>query len=308
MRAALRILAVSCATALRHPHIVLTCWLVVTAVALVVVAPAVAALDRALAHHPAAGRLLDLTLDGDFARTHPEAAVRAGGACLVVGALFAWLAGGILVVVGRRRPARLRDVLAEGGRLFLVNLRVLAVTGAVLLIVHGAFDVLSRWMREDWLYDVEPGSVPLPLVHDGVLAGLEAFDWLEGLVFLVVVFVGKMALARLAVGGGRSAVVAWCVALGRALLRPVRTLTLVGVLALAWLGVGHVLGEATVRALEVKQRLWIGLAAGQLGIVWTQVVFVTALLAARTAMEDPAPPLRPPDTRTDPEASLESAS
>lgn len=308
MRAALRTFVAACATALRHPRVVLCCWVAVTAVALAVIAPAVAALDHALAHHPAAARSLDLSLDWDFARGHPEVTVRAGGACLVIGALFAWLAGGILVVVGRRRPARLRDVLAEGGGLWLANLRVLAVTGLALLVAHGGLDMLSRWMREDWLYEVEPGSVPLPLAHDGVLVGLEAFDWLRGFVFLVVVFVGKMALARLAVSGRRSAVLAWTAALGRALRRPVRTLVLVGLIAVAWLGVGHVLGEITVRVLEVKQRPWIGLAVGQLGIVWTQVVFVASLVAARAMIEDPVPAPEPSDPGSAPDAISESVS
>jgi len=280
----LRTLLFALGTALNYPRVVLTMWLMVTLPALLAVFPAVQSIDRALAHHPGARLTLDQSLDSDFARLHPEAAVGLAGGMVFVLLASAFLAGGILTRVGTGKRFSYGVFLAEGGRLFLRNLRVLAIAVIVCAAVFWGIDNLDRWVREVWLYDADPGATLLGWHTPwfSLELGLEATRWLYGFLFVLILLLTKMAMARLAALDRRSALLAWLAAAGTVLRHPLRTLWMLVLWLALWMGVAYLIGEVTVYALEIRQQPWLGLLSGQVGILWTQLALIALLLAARS--------------------------
>jgi hypothetical protein len=280
----LRTLLFALGTALNYPRVLLTMWVIVTLPALLAVFSAAQAIDRALAHHPGARLTLDQSLDSDFARLHPEAAIDLGGGVVFVLLASAFLAGGILSLVGTGRRFTYGRFLAESGRLFLRNLRVLAIAVIVSAALFWGIGVLDHYVREVWLYEADAGAT-LGDLHSpwaSLQLGLEAMRWIYGFVFVLLLLLTKMAMARLAVLDRRSALLAWLAAAGTMLRHPLRALALPILWLAVWMGVAYLIGEVTVYALEVRHEPWLALLSGQAGILWTQLALIALLLAART--------------------------
>ena len=266
-----------------------------TAVALACVYPVFAELDEALGRQPGAGYLLDQALDADFARLHPEVTVALGGGSLVVLLVFVFLSGGILSNVGTGRPFTYSSFLADGGRLFFRNLRVLLIGAVVAMALSFGVHHLDRLIRHEWLYESSAGPLDVFIWETRWLSLellLDLLSWLWGVLFLVVLFVSKMAMARLAAYDRRSATWAWLRAAGTAARHPVRTALVV----IGWAVVGVVtatgVGWLTTHFLESQMDIAAGLAVGQVGVMWTQVMLVGFLVAARgvAVPKLPAPP------------------
>ena len=282
----------SIATALTRPRVLATVWLSIFVPALFVAWPAFVAYDAALSSHPGASFTLDQALDADLLRENPGVATSMLAASVFVLLASAYLAGSILSVVGLRTArASYTQFLADGGRLFLRNLRVLALgVGAALLLGWGIAAIRALW--GSWTADFDAGAVALPFyVFDLRWGHLAEFgSYLAGLAFLLLVFASKVAMAHLAVRNRRSATVAWGVAVGRICAAPLRTVVVVGGIALCWIAGGHLVGMATVKFLEVDQNLWLGFAVAQIGMLWNAALLVATLLAARRFVADPAIP------------------
>lgn len=279
-RGFLRILLGSLSGAIGRPRLLLLGWALVTVPALFAVAPAYAALDAALSQHPGASFVADGALDADLGRLEPETGIRLHGALAF--ALLAWaiLAGGVLATADAR--ASWRDLLAACGAYALRSLRVLVIVILLALLLGWGCDWLDALVRERWA-DADPGpylSVPwfgwaeLPVA-------VEAIAWGRGFLFLLLLFLGKVALARIVCFDRGSALLAFAAAIGTLLRHPLRLSLTVSGLALVWLLGSHLIGMGTVHLLEVRHELWLGLATGQAGVLWGQVVLVAFLLAAR---------------------------
>lgn len=272
-------------TAFAYPRVLLCAWAVVTAIALVLVWPAYAALDAGLTRHPGAGFLLDLALDADFARRHPQTVVTLLGGSALMLLVWAWLAGGVIATVGVGRRFSFTELLGEGASFLLRSLRVLALGLGFALLLGLGLRALEHLLVEQVWRDADPGVIrifglePAHWLTRGFL--LEALHWLYGFLFLVLVFTSKLALARLVVDGRRSAVLAWGWAVGIAVLRPLRTGLVVGTLALVWLLGSWVLGALTAWALEQQQSLVLGLVLTQAQVFLAQAILVAFLVAAR---------------------------
>jgi hypothetical protein len=232
-------------------------------------------------------------LDEDFARLHPDARLSLVGASLFVLLAFACLAGGVLAEVGRGRRFTYGGFLVSGARLLGRNLRVLVIGAVLGLLLFWGVDLLDRWIVEHGVYEWDTGPLPVIGARGPWLSlelWLDALRWLWGFLFLVLVLAAKMAMARLAVLDRRSALLAWVAALGTVLRHPLRVVLLLGGWLVCWLGVSYLIGEITVYLIEGKRQVWLGLAMGQLAILWTQVVLVALLLAARgLALPEPYP-------------------
>ena len=277
-----RLVIGSITTALAHPRVWLTMWALVTLAALLQVLPVVAHLDGALGSHPAAGHTLDQSLDVDFARHYPTARIDLTASGIAMFLAFALLAGGVLAAVGTREKFTYAGFLGHGGRLFLRNLRVLLIGVLVSAVVFWGVERLDHWIRQDLVYDLDTGPVSfLQSPWTSLEFWLDALSWLWGFVFLCLLFVSKMAMARLAAHDQRSALLAWLRSLGSAVRHPLRISITVGLWLVLLMAGSHGFGELTVYLLEVRGELWLGLLAGQAGVLWTQILFLSFLLAAR---------------------------
>lgn len=291
MLRSLRTLLFSLGVAVGLPRILLTAWVLVTVPALVAVYPVYLEMDEALSPHPAAGLTLDLALDADFGRLHGPAVPLTGGSVFVL-LSFVFLAGGVLVAAGSGRKLRYSEFLAESARLFMRNLRVVLVGVLICMVLFWAVGWLDRLIRDEWVYGWDPGAVSLFGWRTRFLSlefALEALSWFWGFLFLCVVFVSKMAMARLAALDRRCATRAWFDALRTAIRSPIRTGVFVALWALVWMGVTYLFGEVTVYLLEVRGHLGWGLLAGQVCILWTLVVVLAAFVAAQrlALLEEP---------------------
>ncbi|MCC6672555.1 MAG: hypothetical protein IT458_15935 [Planctomycetes bacterium] len=278
---ALRILGASLASAMAHPRVLLTGYAVVTLPALAVVAPAYHAWRERLDHHPAAGLHVDQLLDTDLLRHEPATVLRLAPALIVVLVLGAYLSGGAVRTVATGAPFRYESFLVEGARMFLRSLRLLAVGLVAALLLGWGMRALDAWLVGGWLHAREPGTW-LALVP-------EALGLLHAVLFLTLVFTAKGALAHLAATERRSALAAFAVASGRLLRHPLQAGTLILGLALLWLLGSHGFGAATVYLLDVRGQVLPAFATGQLGILWTQVVILASLLAARRLVAGSGP-------------------
>lgn len=280
--------------AVRAVRVWLLAWTIVTAAAVLVVWPAWRVLDEGLSQHPGAGYHLDQALDVDLWRTRPELALSIGGALLFALLAGIYLAGGVLTTVGREdRRFRFAQLLGEGGYLFLRNLRVIAI-GLVLAVGIGwGFAQLDAWLLEDVLYATEPGAIAVRLGIADLrwIHVLEAIAWTKGLCVVGLLFASKVAMARLADGPRRSALIAWGTAIGRLLRRPFRAVGIVVLWTAIWAGGSQLIGELTAYLLEVRQELLLGALAGQVGIVLGQWVLIGLLLSARRFLGPPVPAL-----------------
>lgn len=282
----LRIVLSCLATAARHPRVWLTAWLVVTLPALLLVFPVFMELRDNLDQHPGATFALNQHLDLDFARAHPEATVRAGGAVLFMILAWTFLGGGILATVGVGRRFRFSEMLAEGGRLFARNLRAVIGLLVLALLLFWGVDAFDGWLRTGLLRD--SSNEPLSILgwSSPVLTprmGLEVLQWGYGLLFLILLFASKLARARLCLYDRRSAILAWSRAVGTMVRRPVRTFMVVALLALVLWAVPAAIGLAMG---------WFGedllpmLVLGQAGVVWYQIVLIAFFLSARRMVAD----------------------
>ncbi len=279
---AFRTLIQSIGAALAHPRVLFLAWSIVTVPAILVALPMWEAYDQALSHHPGTSFLLDQALDTDFDRLEsPGLPVLAGA--LFVFLAFVFLAGGILATVGTKDRFVFSTCLAEGGRGFVRNLRVMLGLVVVCLLVFWGRDALDSQLRSVWLYDVDPAAVAVPLWLFDLRWGylLELLDWFWGFVFIGLVFTSKVAMAQLIVHQRRSAFLAWTTAIARVLRRPLCSTILVGGFVTLWALGGHAFGWLTARFLEVERNLWLGLLFGQLGILWGLVIALGMFLAAR---------------------------
>jgi hypothetical protein len=293
-----------------HPRVLLMFWLLVTVPALFLVWPMHQTWSEALGPHPgAAVTALDQALDVDLARRHPDRLrLWLGGSALLVlfGAVV--IGGGLLRIVGRKEPFRALDVLVEGCRGLLRNTRVLLIGLLVALAFGWGSSALRGWMGE-MLRDVEAGAVALG-VGPVVVRWYQVFGLLgviEALLFCLVLFWTKVAMARLVLRGRRSSIGAMTRA-GVGLLRfPFTTaVCVVGPVVIAFVG-ASALGELQVRFLEawspsdgVIDDPWIAFAlaavTSQLAVLWTLATLVVGyfLLARRFALLDGA--ANPPRT------------
>jgi hypothetical protein len=260
------------------------CWVLVTVPALLQVWPLWGELKNALDHQPAATLTLNEHLDLDFARQHPELRMDLTGAGLMVMLVWTFLAGGILCRVGAGRfPAA--GFFSDCGRCLPRNLRATFVGLLLLLLLNWGVDSLDAWLKGDVLADTDPGSFS-SVAQARILtleSGLAALRWAYGVLFVVVVFAGKMARANLCVQGRRSALLAWLRAFLRMLRHPLRTLSVMLVLGAVWVGAGLVLGFAIDRA-DVNGHSWLLLVLSQVLAVVLQIVLIASLLAARDLM------------------------
>ena len=278
MSSALRALGI----ALVHPRAWLTSWLVITVAAVVVVWPAFVAGRTRLAVHPGSTFRYEPYLDADFGRLVPEATLQLGGAFVFALCFGAFLAGAVLTTV--RGPVRFTfgTFLAAGARCLPRCLRALLLLLIPLLLLGWGISALDHELSARG-QDLEPGRlIPFALwVRDCVYGGL----------FLLLVFIGKLALADLCAGDRRCALLAWLRAAAFACRHPMRVAAPAGVLAVLWLAGTHAAGHGVAHFLEVREDLLLGLVFGQAGIVWSQIVLVAALVCARDLR---AKPLLPP--------------
>jgi hypothetical protein len=179
--------------------------------------------------------------------------------------------------------------LADCGRLFLRNLRVMGLGIVFASALGWGIDVLRSQFRE-WMYDLDPGAVAIPLLVFDVrwVHIVDLGSYAAGLVFLMLVFASKIAMAHLAVHDKRSALIAWGVGLGKLLRSPLRSTLALVLLAASWIGASHALGILTVQFLEVEQNLWLGLLFGQLTMIWGAAILIATLITARRFVAVPA--------------------
>lgn len=271
---------------LRHPGVLLLAWAVVTIPAALVVLPALLLVHEKLARHPGARSTLDPALDPDLLRLGLDLPMT--GAGLFVFVAFMFLAGGILRSVGLRRRTGFSEFLADCGRCFLRNMRVLGVGTLVSLVVFWGADVLERLVREQWWYGSDTGPIAVLgwqtrwLTREMLVEGLE---WGFGLLFLGLLFVTKAAMARLCVDDRHSALAAFGRAMARCLRHPLRTALTVGLFAALWIAGSYLIGLGTAHFLEVQQELWVGLAFGQAFVLWSLLLVIAFFVAARRSME-----------------------
>lgn len=290
-------LAVSCVvTALSYPRVWLTALAVVFIAGLLHVFPVFSEIDRALAHYPGAGLSLQPGVDDDLAREVPlRISMIPGGIFMIL--VWTFLAGGILATVGTREKFRFTDFLSEGGRLFMRNLRVVVIGLPVALLLFWGVGVLDSWIREDLLYDSDPGSMSLfgwqPRIASWEFL-LEVLNNVWAVLFMLLVLTSHVAMARLAVDNRRSALAAWGMAGFLTLRHPIRSLVVVLTICAIFIGGVFGIGELTVLFLEARpeaENLWLALLTGQAGIAYTQVILVAFLLAGRKLLairQDPS--------------------
>lgn len=273
----------SIVTAFRYPRVWILAWLLVTVPALLVLFPIYEVMSSELSQHPGVGFLLDQSLDSDLVRNHPELRISLIGAGLFVLLAWVFLAGGVLSTVGRVDRFSFTIFLSDGARLFLRNLRVLCIGLIPVALLFWGTDALREWLAEGPLRDTDPGSTFLPLWLFDIrwVHVLESLLYFSGFVFMLVLFLSKVAMAHLAVGDRRSALLAWLVAIGRFLRHPLRASLLVFWLSMAFLLLPSLIGLTTAWALEVGQNLWLGLLLGQCGVISSQLVLLAFLLSAR---------------------------
>lgn len=282
----IRLAVSSVVIALSYPRIWLTALAVVFIAGLLHVFPVFREMDRALAHYPGAGLSLQPGVDDDLAREVPlRISMIPGGIFMIL--VWTFLAGGILATVGTREKFRFTDFLSEGGRLFLRNLRVVVIGLPVALLLFWGVGVLDSWIREDLLYDSDPGNLSLfgwqPRIATWEFL-LEILSNVWAVLFMVLVFTSHVAMARLAMDNRRSALAAWVTAGFLTLRHPIRFLVVVLTICVIFIGGVFGLGELTVLFLEAQpgaENLWLGLLTGQAGIAFTQVMLVAFLLAGR---------------------------
>jgi len=274
----------SIGTAFRYPRVWFMAWLLVTVPALLATYPIYESMSAQLDHHPGASFLLDQSLDADLLQIHPELNSSLFGSGLFVMLAWAFLAGGVLSTVGRAKRFSFTAFLSEGARLFLRNLRVLCIGLVPAALVFWGTDALRNSLVEGPLRDVDPGSTVLPLWFFDIrwVHVLEALRYFEGFLFMLVLFLSKVAMARLAVGDRRAALVAWAVAIGKFCMHPLRASLLVFWLCLAMLALPSIIGIPTIRALEVGENLWLGLLLGQVGVLASLLALLAYFLTARS--------------------------
>lgn len=270
-------------TALCYPRVWLTALGLVLAVSAFAVLPVFRELEDVLGHYPGAGMSPDPVTDADLSR-EVFARVSLVGPTFLMVVLWILLGGGILATVGMREKFSFTDFLADGGRLFMRNLRVIALGLPVLALVFWGLGALSNWITEDALYAEDPGNISVfgYQTHffswETLLFGLQV---VLGFVFLLVVFASKVAMARLALDNRRSALTAWGVAIGVMFRHPLQSLVVVGLLCTISLLGTFGLGELTALFWEGQQNLLAGAASGLATMVFAQVMLVAWFLAAR---------------------------
>ncbi len=279
----IRLAVSSVLTALSYPRVWISALALVLVASLLHVFPVYRAMDGVLAHYPVDALTVDPMLEPDLAReVSARVSLTAGHLFMLIAWIF--LGGGILAAVGTRESFEFSNFLSEAARLFMRNLRVVVLGVPVLLILFWGLGALDTWIREDLLYDSDPGSMslfgwqPRVATWEFLLWGLQIF-W--GLAFLMVVFTSKLAMARLAMDNRRSALAAWSAACFLVLRHPIQSVMTVVLLCLILIGVTFGLGELTVEFLENQGNLWLGLLSSQAGMAFAQVVLMAFFLAAR---------------------------
>lgn len=269
--------------ALSYPRVWLTALALVLVAGIVAALPVYRELDAVLAHYPGAGMAPDPILDSDLGREVFSRASLIGGTLLL---LFAWilLGGGVLSTVGMREKFSFTDFLADGGRLFMRNLRVVLLGVPVLLVLFWGVDALQSRVTGQLLHDQDPGSISVFGLQTRVFSW-EMLLWVMllvlGFVFLLVVFCSKLAMARLALDNRYSAVAAWGSAIGVMIRHPVQSVLVVGLLCLVTLVGTFALGELTAYLWEGSANLPLGSVSALLTIAFSQVMLVAWFLAAR---------------------------
>lgn len=279
----LRIGVMALLTALRYPRVWLTLWAWVAAAALVVVVPVYRASESALAHHPGASARIDQALDVDLWRNNPDLVPHVTGAAVFVLLGMVFFAGGILSCLGVGQRFRFTGFLSECARLFPRNLRVLLIGFVPAVLLFWGVGFADTWLREDLLRNWNPGgpNYDSPLArYLSLEVALDLLNWFWGLLFLLVVFASKVAMAHLAVENRSCALWAWVTAAKRVGTNPVLASLVILVVGLAYAPL-FFLGHVITRFLETEPNLWAGLGCGQGAIMWLQVVTVAFFLAAR---------------------------
>ncbi len=279
----LAIVLSSLGRALRYPRVWLFAWLLVTIPALITVYSIYLALDAEMAQSPGASFLLDQSLDEDFFRQNPGLGSTLLGGSLFMIIAWAFLSGAVLKTMRRDLIFSFTAFLAAGGKLFFRNLRVLIIGLLPAALIFWGTDAFRSWLVEGPLRDADPGATALPLwLFDIRWAHvLEGILYVEGLLFILLLFMSKVAMAQLATADKRSALLAWGLALGKTLRHPLRAGLMVLALSFAFLALPSLLGEGTAWALEVQQNLPLGLLFGQLAVITAQIVLLASLLSAR---------------------------
>lgn len=281
-RGMFRILLGAFAGALKHPLLLLLGWLIVTVPAALAVLPAYAATDAALSSHAGASYLADDYLDADLARLTPAITLRLTGGLAFVLLAWTFLAGGVIATAATGLRVSWRQFLITCSVNLLRNLRVILLGLLLALLLGWGADATASLLRERWA-DADPGpflSIP-GLAWFGRPFVAEAVAWGFGFLFLLLLFLAKVALARLVLHDRSCALLAWLRSFGTLLRRPLRMPLTVAGFAFVWLLGSHLIGMGTAYLLEVRQQIWLGLACGQLGVLWSQVALVAFLLAAR---------------------------
>jgi hypothetical protein len=282
----IRLTISSVLTALSYPRVWLTAYALVLVTSLLYVFPVYEVIDNSLAHHPDAGVGLDPMLDPDLARETPlRLSLTAGHVFMLI--TWILLGGGVLATVGIRDKFSFTGFLTEGGRLFMGNLRVVLLGIPLLVALFWGLGALDGWIRDDLLYDSDPGTMALFGLQLRVstwefLLGVLPILW--GFAFLLVLFASKLAMARLAVSDRRSALAAWFGAFLVMVRHPIQSVLIVVLLCSIWVAVVFACGELTVLFVEAAQpaaNLGLGLLTSQVGAAFTQVILVAFFLAAR---------------------------
>jgi hypothetical protein len=274
--------------ALRHPGVLLLLYLATTIPALIAVAPAAGAMDRAFAHHPDASIAWNQALDLDFARANPDLLPALGGGILFVVLAWTFAAGGILACVGVGRRTGFAEFMAAGGRAFFRNARVVFVFVLALFLWSWAYDFGSDRLQ-DWLRT--KGS---PARIFGARSALQ-LAYTAG--FFVLSFAAHLAMAILSTRGGSSALAAWVRATGFVLRHPLQVSVSLAVMIAIWVLGLFLLGTFAATLLADPDLLWIGFAATQVGILYYQAGGIVLLVLARSLVT-PAEILVPSPRRT----------
>ncbi len=267
---------------LRHGRAWLTFWFVLSLVALLVLLTSNSAADAHLSHHPGQTFLLNQSLDTDLARLHPESIPQLGGAMLFSLLVGLFLAGGVMTCVGTGRRLGYSGFLAESARFFVRNLRILFFGLLAIALAFSPLLLLQHWLETEYWRNsdvvLSPSFLPW-LFNLRVL--VEVLGALQAFLFLIMLFLTKVAMASLNLRQGKSALLACSVALFKMLRYPMQICLLVLLWTFLHLGVSAAIGEALVRVLEVNQNTSGGLLLSQLAYMWTAISVLALFVVAR---------------------------
>ncbi len=275
-------------TALRSPLVLILAWLLVTLPSLFLVYPVFEEIHQVYGKAPGASLFLDLAFDSDFVRGRPDLVLRLSGAMVLVWLGHVFIGGGVLSFTGRKDASIDIGFFAACGRLFGRNLRAVLWLIVPLVLLGWGYDVVRHMLEERLFAGEDSGARVFSWggQFTTVASLLELVKWVFGALVVILLFVSKMVRARMALHNSSSAFKAWWATGFSALRHPLRTLIIPGILTVLWIVGMHLCGMLVVRGLEgsgelgTSQLVW-GLALGQLGVLWTQVVLVAFFVAAR---------------------------